>query len=93
MAYNSEQAKEGFGDGLSKWTHTAARSTKPRSCARTLTLRERILQQEHAFRELKARTDRASDVERPTLQRRLAEKARWLETLWQSMAAEQKRDA
>lgn len=81
MAYNSEEAKEGFGDGLSKWTHTAARSTKPRNCARTLTLRERIVQQEHAFRELKKR-DRASATERPYLQKQLSIKAAWLAKLW-----------
>lgn len=89
---NPAQSKEGaHADGLSAYTHRVAR-TKPRAQVRSITLRERIVQQEHAFRELKKRFDRASETERPYLQKQLGIKAAWLETLWQSLA-EQKRNA
>ena len=84
---HNEQAEGGeFGDGLSLYTHRVARSVQQRSNTRTITLRERIVQQEHAFRELKIRFDRASSVERPKLQVQLGIKAAWLEKLWKELA-------
>ncbi len=75
-----------FGDGLSLWTHRAAKSRQVRgSNTRTITLRERIVQQEHAFRELKIRFDRASATERPKLQVQLGIKAKWLAKLWKEL--------
>jgi hypothetical protein len=85
--HNPEQAESGeFGDGLSLWTHRAARSRQHRgSNTRTITLRERIVQQEHAFRELKIRFDRASATERPRLGKQLEIKAKWLAKLWREL--------
>jgi hypothetical protein len=55
-----------------------------------MSLRERIKQQEHAFRELKIRFDRASEVERPKLQVQLGIKAKWLSTLWSELGAQKR---
>jgi len=79
------------GDGLSVFSHEAARSKAPaRGSTRTMSLRERIKQQEHAFRELKIRFDRASEVERPKLQVQLGIKAKWLSTLWSELGAQKR---
>jgi hypothetical protein len=84
---NIEQAEGGeFGDGLSLWTHRAAKSRQVRgSNTRTMTLRARILQQENAFRELKIRFDRSSATERPYLSKQLGIKAQWLAKLWKEL--------
>ncbi len=86
MGRHNEQAEGGeFGDGLSLYTHRIARSVQQRGNTRTITLRERIVQQEHALRELKIRFDRASATERPKLQKQLGIKAQWLAKLWKEL--------